>query len=655
MNGAPPLRADRTFALDRDRIPAALKKLPRWVLWRAGPPKANGKFDKVPVNAKHGHPVNANNSANWLSFADACAAYDSGACSGVGIALSSEPVAGVGDTPLYLVAVDLDGASERITALKEVWIQLGQPYREISPSGNGLRMFALSHVPIDGGNDGKGNELYGQGRFMTVTGDCGKGDVSDATDALIKLQALWFPAKARKSLNTPNALTLSLVHPAREETPSNLATVKAQLACVSADCSYERWRDLVWAVLSTGWTAAEDIARQWSQSASARFESKAFEQVVNSFDPSRGISLGTLVHYAREGGWKPAQSEAVVAESSTETRADASAPTRLLTREDLRALPSMQWRVRDLLPACGLAAIYGPSGSGKTFVALDLACTIAAGLPKWFGATVKPGPVAYIGLEGRAGLPARVNAWEIEKMSDLPPNLKLRFLLDDFSLLREGDVDCLAADITAQLGTGVVVIVDTLNQAAPGADENASADMGNVIANSKALADQVDGVVLLVHHAGKDASRGMRGHSSLFAAMDTVIEVSTSPSGRSWRLSKSKEGESGVAHGFDLAPHIVGRNREGEQITSCAVRPAVLHDRRTANAVTGKNQKVALKVLTGLLRDHPNGLPIEAATRAVGEVMTCEMTRRGSRAAEAIKSLTASGHLVEIDGGITLS
>ena len=33
------------------------------------------------------------------------------------------------------------------------------------------------------------------------------------------------------------------------------------------------------------------------------------------------------------------------------------------------------------------------------------------------------------------------------------------------------------------------------------------------------------GLVLAIHHSGKDAGRGLRGHSSLHAALDAVIEV----------------------------------------------------------------------------------------------------------------------------------
>lgn len=58
--------------------------------------------------------------------------------------------------------------------------------------------------------------------------------------------------------------------------------------------------------------------------------------------------------------------------------------------------------------------------------------------------------------------------------------------------------------------------------------------------------------MLLVHHTGKEAGRGMRGHSSLLAAMDCVIEVKRKGDEREWHVVKSKDGEDGASHPFKL-------------------------------------------------------------------------------------------------------
>ena len=87
------------------------------------------------------------------------------------------------------------------------------------------------------------------------------------------------------------------------ETPRQIAIVQEHLNSISADCGYEKWRNCVWAILSTGWDCAEDLALSWSQSAPERFDFDAFWAVANSYEADRQnpITLGTLVFHARQG------------------------------------------------------------------------------------------------------------------------------------------------------------------------------------------------------------------------------------------------------------------------------------------------------------------------------------------------------------------
>jgi hypothetical protein len=91
----------------------------------------------------------------------------------------------------------------------------------------------------------------------------------------------------------------------RQETPRQIAIIQEALGHISSDCSYELWRNVIWAILSTRWQCAEDLALSWSQTAPDRFEWEAFWLVVNSYlpDHQRPISLGTVFHHARRGGW----------------------------------------------------------------------------------------------------------------------------------------------------------------------------------------------------------------------------------------------------------------------------------------------------------------------------------------------------------------
>ena len=89
------------------------------------------------------------------------------------------------------------------------------------------------------------------------------------------------------------------------ETPRNIALLREQLCFISADCGYELYRCIIWAVLSSGWECAEDIARWWSQTAPHRFDEKTLDNLIRYFDSNRADcpSFGSIVYAARAGGW----------------------------------------------------------------------------------------------------------------------------------------------------------------------------------------------------------------------------------------------------------------------------------------------------------------------------------------------------------------
>ncbi|MDA8128091.1 MAG: DUF5906 domain-containing protein [Betaproteobacteria bacterium] len=87
-----------------------------------------------------------------------------------------------------------------------------------------------------------------------------------------------------------------------QETPENVERVRSMLAAIPADCGRDEWRNIVWAVLSTGLECAEQLARDWSMTAPGEYDAAEFDKVVRSFNPSGGITLGTLVHHARHYG-----------------------------------------------------------------------------------------------------------------------------------------------------------------------------------------------------------------------------------------------------------------------------------------------------------------------------------------------------------------
>lgn len=301
-------------------------------------------------------------------------------------------------------------------------------------------------------------------------------------------------------------------------------------------------------------------------------------------------------------------------------------PYTFLTADELKELPSTKWRVKSLLPEHGLASIYGPSGSGKSFLALDLMASIVAD-STFYGHKTTACPVVYVALEGTGGIAKRVEAYEMHHKITLPPTF--RIVTDMLSLFSSEASVFAEAVIKAGLNEGVIVI-DTLAQSAPGSDENSSAHMGTIIANAQLLQKMTNSLVVLIHHTGKDASRGARGHSSLHAALDAALEVKRTQGGLEWLSAKVKDGASGNATSFRLERVVLGKDEDGDEISSC-VAVGDLFRKPPLAQPNGKNQKA---VLDALLLKFEAGTTIEAdeALNIAKASLTNQTTNTAQRA-----------------------
>jgi putative DNA primase/helicase len=111
--------------------------------------------------------------------------------------------------------------------------------------------------------------------------------------------------RSRHKRRTCNKQHQLFINTPPAESPLRVAVLKLQLAHIKADCARNTWRNIVWAILNTGWSCAVEIAEEWSKSAPDHFEQKAFDDLVRDFsnDLAIPVTLGTVVFYARKGGW----------------------------------------------------------------------------------------------------------------------------------------------------------------------------------------------------------------------------------------------------------------------------------------------------------------------------------------------------------------
>ena len=144
-----------------EAIPEELKTSPRWVNWRQV--ERNGKITKLPVNPITGDPASCSNPMTWGSFDQAMVRCEGGGVNGIGFQLG-----------FPFVGIDLDKCRNRETGEVEPWaveiVRRLSTYAEISPSGYGIHLLAKGKLPPGARRKGR-IEMYGEGRYFTVTGN----------------------------------------------------------------------------------------------------------------------------------------------------------------------------------------------------------------------------------------------------------------------------------------------------------------------------------------------------------------------------------------------------------------------------------------------------------------------------------------------------
>src|SRR5947209_20314761 len=92
-------------------IDPLLKSQKRFILWRAGAFKINGKFDKIPIDPLTQDSISALDPANWLSYEEALAQHRNGIGSGIGFVLSADAPITFDGRNLFFVALDFDNCA----------------------------------------------------------------------------------------------------------------------------------------------------------------------------------------------------------------------------------------------------------------------------------------------------------------------------------------------------------------------------------------------------------------------------------------------------------------------------------------------------------------------------------------------------------------
>jgi len=694
----PPLQA-----FNPDNIPESLTANARWAPWKAVWSEKRQKYDKIPhLCLAPYYGISTAKPDRWGTFAQALKAYNDNPSmfAGLGYVMTN---------PHGVIAIDLDNCVQDNTIAdwaREI-IDRADSYTELSPSGKGLRIMALGEIPNDWTNHEIGIEVYAghQPRFLTITGQKLKvsrpGVSAPGAEVFSELSTRYAKSKTTAtviSMQLPDILD-EMVLPSLDSLPLSTSTVKF---LTTGETSGDRSLALFAAAIglyNAGLTDEEvfsmlalnpftmevalDHRRQdsdralmylWVESCQ---KGKAKSTPVagladfeNLAPPAAPIVPSIDAQYAELTGsvddFDDCTNEALAPIPSTPAATQTIATK--INRFGVQPLGSfaggkpLGYLIKGLLPKAEIIVLYGESGSGKSFMALDLGMAMARGIP-WRGLRVKQGRQVYIAAEGAGGFRNRVNAYarhhgiSLDELNALGEHFGVISAAPNFMI--KDDVLEVCKEILVG-GPVAVVWVDTWAQVLPGANENAGEDIGKALQHCKGIHKATGAVVILVHHSGKDASKGARGWSGLKAAADAELEVSRMDTGRKLKASKQKDGQDGLEWGFDLPIVGIGTDEDGDVITSCVVSDIPVPEKAKGGAGANKGDGPwggrAREALTTFALAQSSGIERKAVLEEMLRLTPPDDRTPNSKkvASAALKKLLAdpeSGFSIDDDDG----
>lgn len=204
------------------------------------------------------------------------------------------------------------------------------------------------------------------------------------------------------------------------------------------------------------------------------------------------------------------------------------------------------WLIPGLLPAHGIGMLYGESGSYKSFLALDMALSLAFGIPGQWSAPPVKNDVLFLAGEGPvATAKKRWPAW-MENQSIEFRNDHRFFILPTVPLYTDSAAwEHVKSDLAELKAKPALIVIDTVSRMITGLDENSAKDAGLVTKFMEQLAHYYECFVLGIHHTGKDQNKGMRGSSVFYANVDTVISTRLKQGGTELKVRKQKDADTG--------------------------------------------------------------------------------------------------------------
>tara|TARA_B100001093_G_scaffold519252_1_gene607374 strand:- start:75 stop:1085 length:1011 start_codon:yes stop_codon:yes gene_type:complete len=277
-----------------------------------------------------------------------------------------------------------------------------------------------------------------------------------------------------------------------------------------------------------------------------------------------------------------------------------------------------RWLIKNLIGMGEIAVMYAPKDHHKTGMALKIAMEIATG-SKELGVS-QSGKVLYYALDNpnEVEMLSRAIALAENSYPDhsdlIGSNLHISW--EELNLTRtnyeddvDEDFDGNSIDLTwyriGELWCDIdfygysLVIVDTLSKALVGGGVNDDAIIRKVISNLRQIINGAKNnlSILLIHHSGKDARKGMMGTSVLSNDISTVLKIKKKKDGYELLREKHKSPLHGKSIPFKSRSVVI--NHQGELHDSIYVDIGSGLDEFSAEIVSQFNLGLSKKEIKG--------------------------------------------------------
>jgi hypothetical protein len=381
---------------------------------------------------------------------------------------------------------------------------------------------------------------------------------------------------------------------------ATLAEIKAALAAISPDCSYDDWLHVGAALYDELGDDGEELFIEWSQWSRAKYpKGESPEKKWPQCRKLTNWTIGTVFWMANEanpnwrGGLEATEADEQPKAEQPKAAEPGASPIELVWPGET-AETDADWLIKHRMEKAGTGILSARSGEGKTFTALDLAFTLAR-LKTWTGQKVTENVgTLWVAAESPGqiqkrmrGLPEEPGAWPFVYIKSCPK------LLDARGQTNAAAINQLVAvwrtanqEMLERHGVRIgLIVIDTMLRVSGyrQSGENDPSQGGAVWDGLTTLSEETRTFVLGVDHMGLAAVR-TRGNTAKEDFVDFVAYLDDGE----MLIDKVRNGPDMIAIPFQLETIVLGRDQDGDDVTT----KRVVWGEPGAGAPKGKGKKL---------------------------------------------------------------